>query len=111
MADVDDIRRALGLYVSLLRSGEREDDATAEVLRKGQEALRRLQGELGVGPRFLDVVFDGPPSHEAPRFVEVEDMRGASVSAGEWIDRGNGLWALRLQVASNEGKLGPGGSL
>ena len=48
------------------------------------------------GERFIDVVFDGPPSHESGRFVEVEDPNGASVSAGEWIDRGNGLWALRL---------------
>lgn len=45
---------------------------------------------------FIDIVFDGPPSHESGRFVEVEDERGYSVSVGQWIDRGNGLWALRL---------------
>jgi hypothetical protein len=45
---------------------------------------------------FIDVVFDGPPAHVSGRFVEVEDENGASVSVGEWIDRGNGLWALRI---------------
>jgi hypothetical protein len=45
---------------------------------------------------FVDVVFDGPPGHEAGRFVEVEDSRGHSINAGEWIDRGDGMWALRI---------------
>ncbi|MCC6970453.1 MAG: hypothetical protein IT434_09550 [Phycisphaerales bacterium] len=47
-------------------------------------------------PAYLDVVFDGPPGHEPGRFVEVEDPDGRSVNAGEWIDRGDGLWALRI---------------
>lgn len=46
---------------------------------------------------YIDVVFDGPPSHESGRFVEVEDNSGKSVGVGEWIDRGNGLWALRIR--------------
>ena len=49
---------------------------------------------------FIDVVFDGPPSHEAGRFVEVEDPNGASIAVGEWIDRGDGLWALRIPLLS-----------
>ena len=39
---------------------------------------------------FFDVVFDGH------LFVEVEDEQGRSFNAGEWIDRGDGLWALRI---------------
>lgn len=58
---------------------------------------RVLHGDCEEG-ELLDVVFDGPPSHESGRFVEVENMAGASVRAGEWIDRGDGLWALRLRV-------------
>lgn len=34
--------------------------------------------ELGT----IDVVFDGPPSHESGRFVEVEDAAGRSISVG-----------------------------
>lgn len=45
---------------------------------------------------YIDVVFDGPPSHESGRFVEVENPAGQGINAGEWIDRGNGLWALRI---------------
>lgn len=45
---------------------------------------------------YIDVLFDGPPSHESGRFVEVEAPDGSSINAGEWIDRGDGLWALRI---------------
>lgn len=42
----------------------------------------------------LAIVFDGPPSHEAGRFVEVE-LNGASVSFGEWQENGD-YWELVL---------------
>lgn len=51
----------------------------------------------------IDVVFDGPPSHESGRFVEVEDMQGRSINAGEWIDRKDGFWALRLRASQARG--------
>jgi hypothetical protein len=45
----------------------------------------------------IDIVFDGPPSHESGRFIEIEDSRShKSIKVGEWIDRGDGTWALRL---------------
>lgn len=47
------------------------------------------------GCRFVDIVFDGPPSHEAGRFVEVEDENGASIKAGEWIESPP-YWRLRI---------------
>tara|TARA_R110000822_G_scaffold310554_1_gene444061 strand:- start:45808 stop:46239 length:432 start_codon:yes stop_codon:yes gene_type:complete len=46
---------------------------------------------------FIDFVFDGPPGPECGRFVESEDPSGASISAGEWIDRKDGYWALRVK--------------
>jgi len=39
------------------------------------------------------IVFDGPPSHESGRFVEVENETGASIHAGEWRNEGD-FWAL-----------------
>lgn len=51
---------------------------------------------------FVDVVFDGSPSAQSGRFVECEDPAGRSYLAGEWIDRGNGLWALRISLAAAE---------
>jgi len=49
--------------------------------------------------RTVDVVFDGPPGPVAGRFVEVEDETAASVKVGEWVERDDGYWALRLRVA------------
>ncbi len=44
----------------------------------------------------LHIVFDGPPSHESGRFVEVNDHTGKSVRAGEWIESGQ-FWELVIQ--------------
>ena len=62
--------------------------------------LRRR--EAAEKPGQVDIVFDGPPGHESGRFVEVEDLNGASVSVGDWIERPNGQWALRLSIATVE---------
>lgn len=48
--------------------------------------------------KYIDIVFDGPPSHESGRFVEVENQDGHSISIGEWIEREDGFWALRTPV-------------
>ncbi len=45
---------------------------------------------------YIDIVIDGPPFHESGRFVEVENMAGESIRVGEWMERPNGHWALRL---------------
>jgi hypothetical protein len=44
----------------------------------------------------LHIVFDGPPGHNSGRFVEVETPEGKSLSAGEWVERSDGYWELRL---------------
>jgi hypothetical protein len=45
----------------------------------------------------LRIVFDGPPGPESCRFVEVENEAGASINAGEWVERPDGCWELRIQ--------------
>lgn len=60
--------------------------------------MKDLDLHSAIAVEFVDVVFDGPPSHESGRFVEVENLAGQSVGRGEWIDRGNGYWALRLPI-------------
>lgn len=53
----------------------------------------------------IDIVFDGPPSHESGRFVEVENAQGKSIKFGEWVQRPDGYWALRFSLAAaQEGK-------
>ena len=44
---------------------------------------------------YIDIVFDGPPSHESGRFIEVENSYRRSINFGEWVDRGD-YWALRI---------------
>jgi len=52
---------------------------------------------------YIDIVFDGPPEHEAGRFVEVENPEGRSVRVGKWIKRENGWWSLRLPWSQHGG--------
>ena len=46
--------------------------------------------------KAINIIFDGPPSHESGRFVEVETDDGKPINAGKWIERPDGLWALRI---------------
>lgn len=48
------------------------------------------------GNMAINIIFDGPPGPESGRFVEVETDDGRSINAGEWIERPDGLWALRI---------------
>jgi len=51
---------------------------------------------------YIDVLFDGPPSLDM-RLVEVEDPSKGGVKVGEWVDRGEGLWALRIRPSEIAG--------
>lgn len=44
----------------------------------------------------VDIVFDGPPSHRSGRFVETECPPGTGIGYGEWVQRPDGFWALRV---------------
>jgi len=54
---------------------------------------------------FIDIVFDGPPGPNTDghhcNFVEVENPDGSGAGVGEWIDRGNGRWALRIPAPAD----------
>lgn len=43
-----------------------------------------------------EIIFDGPPTF-ATHMIEVPNGEG-TVKIGEWIDRGDGTWSLRLDV-------------
>lgn len=51
---------------------------------------------------IVDIVFTAfpGPSNECV-FVEVEDQHGRSVRLGEWVERPDGLAALRVDVADS----------
>lgn len=46
----------------------------------------------------LRIVCSGPPSHEDPKFIELEDEVGASTKVGWWREREDGLWELVVIV-------------
>lgn len=46
----------------------------------------------------VNVVFDGPPDPDGPRFIETEDPDGFGIKCGEWVDLGEGRWALQFDV-------------
>ena len=43
--------------------------------------------------QYIDIVFDG----WVGRFVEVEDANGKSIRVGQWIERKDGKWVLRIK--------------
>lgn len=47
---------------------------------------------------YVDVLFDGPPGPTPGRFIDCIDQDGRGVNAGEWIDLGDGTWALRIII-------------
>ena len=51
--------------------------------------------------KYIDIIFDGPPGPISGRFVEVEDDKGRGFDAGEWVERADGFWALRINVGSD----------
>lgn len=69
------------------------------------EAVARTKpspdGHPAPNPADVYVVFDGPPGPEAGRFVECEDADGHGINAGEWTERPNGWWALRIPRTGN----------
>lgn len=48
----------------------------------------------------IDIVFDG--ALPDARFVEVEDSAGKSIQFGEWVQRPDGHWVLRIHPAASE---------
>ena len=47
-------------------------------------------------PAAINIIFDGPPGPEGPRFIEVETDDGRSIRVGEWQERKDGNWGLRI---------------
>lgn len=53
----------------------------------------------------INIIFDGHPGPEGPRFVEIEDDNGKSVRIGDWSEHKpegyehEGYWQLRITLA------------
>lgn len=62
----------------------------------GRSATTTRSRAMSEEPDYIAVVFDGPPSHESGRFVECETPDGRSINVGEWVQRDDWLWELRI---------------
>lgn len=51
--------------------------------------------------KHYDIVFSGPPDHVGPTFIEVEDDQGVSFKLGEWVQRADRSWVIRVPVTSD----------
>lgn len=60
-----------------------------------------MNPNTGATGSAINIIFDGPPGPEAGRLVEVETDDGKSINAGEWMERPDGLWALRITRLPN----------
>lgn len=76
-------------------------DGIRRVMERKEARIDQLERELAAAEaRIVPVhaIFDGPPSPPLPRFVEVETPDGKSIRLGQWINRGDGYWALVFNV-------------
>lgn len=47
---------------------------------------------------YVDVVCDGFPNPDGPRFIELENESGHSIKYGQWIKRADGQHVLRIPL-------------
>ena len=80
--------------------GYAQADEDGVMVLASRQAIHEVIGELSAARQRiagleaeLHIVFDGPPSHESGRFVEVETADGNGMNVGRWEQRGN-YWHL-----------------
>jgi hypothetical protein len=72
-----------------------------------QLAWAQTRAIAAIPGQALNVILDGPPGPEAGRFIEIETDDGRSIRAGEWYQRPDGYWALRLACRAAQVPTGP----
>ncbi len=63
----------------------------------------------GPRARHIDIVFTKEPGHDHAELVEVEDDLGRGIRFGNWVQRPDGYWVIRItpeDVAHWFGRIG-----
>ncbi|MDD2878715.1 MAG: hypothetical protein PHZ23_15970 [Acidiphilium sp.] len=84
---------------------ESPEDTSAMLTAARTHITAEILAGARVNERETRIVFDGPPGPKSGRFVEVEDANGTSFNAGEWHERPDGLWELRLHPSATLARL------
>ena len=79
-------------------------DSLEAAYTMADDIVRSVAALRAAGGQALNIVFDGPPGPVSGRFIEVENDAGVGVNAGEWSERPNGWWALRIPAAGGQEK-------
>lgn len=72
------------------------NEPSLSCLLRAAEKYAVLCPALDVDVAALNFIFENPPCPEGARFVECETDDGKSVNAGEWSQRPDGLWQVRV---------------
>lgn len=95
--------------IPFLRMQIRAESDKANLYNLIHQAIAQDRKERGAGGEadtvvareYINVIFDGPPSNKSGRFVETETDDGKGIAIGEWIERPDGLWALRIPLGGD----------
>lgn len=87
------------IYCDNVTHARRIGDAFYQLGRDLELKLeRQVCGQKSLkAPRPINIIFDGPPGPEPPRFVEIETDDRSLIRVGQWIKRPNGRYALRIK--------------
>lgn len=58
--------------------------------------------------KYINIVFQGEPGAEAPLFVEVENEHREGINPGQWVEREDGYWVLRIPEPEITGQTSDG---
>lgn len=61
---------------------------------KRNKALTELEAKK---VNAINLIFDNPPSPKLPGFIEAENDKGHSINVGEWTQRPDKTWCLRIE--------------
>lgn len=87
----------------MLRPNEFKAALRFRRIARGKVMSARIVTEEHKSVTEIDIVLDGPPSHEAGRFVEIEHaLHGHSMNVGQWVERDDGYWVIRLRVCDED---------
>jgi hypothetical protein len=81
-----------------------EIEMTPDEARAHGEELIKLANQIQPKDSVdaVNIIFDDPPGPESGRFIEVENDEGKGIGVGEWKERKDGLWALRIEMPQSE---------